>query len=64
MLQVQIGLNTTYVHVIGHSLGAHLSAYIGNTLKTRFGLTLGRITGNKIVLPPCICTQKYLTTLF
>lgn len=42
---VQVGVNTKYVHVIGHSLGAHLSGYIGNTLKTRFGLTLGRITG-------------------
>lgn len=31
--------------MIGHSLGAHLAGYVGNTLKTKYGLTLGRITG-------------------
>ncbi|RZC34310.1 inactive pancreatic lipase-related protein 1, partial [Asbolus verrucosus] len=34
-----------HVHCIGHSLGAHMSGYVGYTLKTQFNLTLGRITG-------------------
>ncbi|XP_018321173.1 pancreatic triacylglycerol lipase-like [Agrilus planipennis] len=34
-----------HVHCIGHSLGAHLSGYIGYTLMRDFGLKLGRITG-------------------
>lgn len=34
-----------HVHVIGHSLGAHLSGYIGYALLKQFNLTLGRITG-------------------
>ena len=59
MLQVHVGVNTKYIHIIGHSLGAHLSGYIGNTLKTRYGLTLGRITGNQSVISTLICTQKY-----
>lgn len=37
--------NLRHVHCIGHSLGAHLSGYIGYTLQRDFGLTLGRITG-------------------
>lgn len=31
--------------MIGHSLGAHLSGYVGYTLKHHFNCTLGRITG-------------------
>ncbi|KAF5301941.1 hypothetical protein FQR65_LT08676 [Abscondita terminalis] len=34
-----------HVHSIGHSLGAHLSAYIGYTLQKDFNLKLGRISG-------------------
>lgn len=34
-----------HVHMVGHSLGAHLSGYTGYTLQREFGLTLGRITG-------------------
>lgn len=33
------------VHIIGHSLGAHLSGYAGYALQRDFGLKLGRITG-------------------
>lgn len=33
------------MHVIGHSLGAHLMGYAGYHLKHDFGLDLGRITG-------------------
>uniref|UniRef100_A0A0A9XYG4 Pancreatic lipase-related protein 2 n=2 Tax=Lygus hesperus TaxID=30085 RepID=A0A0A9XYG4_LYGHE len=43
-LHKHLGVRTEWVHAIGHSLGAHLSGYIGNVLKTRFNLTLGRIS--------------------
>lgn len=36
--------NLDNVHMIGHSLGAHLSGYTGDKLKRGFGLSLGRIT--------------------
>lgn len=39
-----VGVKTEFCHAIGHSLGAHLSGYIGNVLKTKFKLTLGRIS--------------------
>ncbi|KAK9500473.1 hypothetical protein O3M35_001738 [Rhynocoris fuscipes] len=39
-----LGLKTEFCHVIGHSLGAHLAGYIGNTLITQYNLTLGRIS--------------------
>lgn len=37
--------NLERVHMIGHSLGAHLAGYAGYTLQKEFGLQLGRITG-------------------
>ncbi|XP_052900822.1 pancreatic triacylglycerol lipase-like [Anopheles moucheti] len=39
--------NLDNVHMIGHSLGAHLSGYAGSTLKNNpnLNLTIGRITG-------------------
>lgn len=37
--------NLDNVHMIGHSLGAHLSGYAGTVLQVDFGLKLGRITG-------------------
>lgn len=37
--------NLNKVHIIGHSLGAHLCGYTGYTLQKDFGLILGRITG-------------------
>ncbi|XP_014274569.1 pancreatic lipase-related protein 2 [Halyomorpha halys] len=43
-LNRDLGVKTEFCHSIGHSLGAHLSGYIGNVLKTKFHLTLGRIT--------------------
>lgn len=46
MLYEQVGLkNLDRVHMIGHSLGAHLSGYAGYTLQKEFGLKMGRITG-------------------
>lgn len=37
--------NLDKVHLIGHSLGAHLSGYAGDILQRDFGLKVGRITG-------------------
>lgn len=46
MIYQECGLpNLDRVHMIGHSLGAHLSGYAGYTLQREFGLQLGRITG-------------------
>lgn len=36
--------NLENVHLIGHSLGSHLSGYTGHTLQKEFNLALGRIT--------------------
>ncbi|XP_050075683.1 pancreatic triacylglycerol lipase-like [Anopheles maculipalpis] len=42
----QVGLkNLDNVHMIGHSLGSHLSGYTGYTLRKEYNVTLGRITG-------------------
>uniref|UniRef100_A0A182UI44 Lipase domain-containing protein n=1 Tax=Anopheles melas TaxID=34690 RepID=A0A182UI44_9DIPT len=42
----QLGLqNLDNVHMIGHSLGSHLSGYTGTMLRDTYNLTLGRITG-------------------
>ncbi|KAH8275908.1 hypothetical protein KR026_012470 [Drosophila bipectinata] len=37
--------NLSKVHIIGHSLGAHLSGYAGYHLQRDFGLKMNRITG-------------------
>lgn len=45
MLREQLRMrNLDNVHMIGHSLGAHLSGYTGSTLQKEFDLRLGRIT--------------------
>lgn len=45
MLYEELSLPNAYkVHMIGHSLGAHLCGYAGYYLQKDFGLTLGRIT--------------------
>ncbi len=41
----QAGLDTMRVHMVGHSLGAHLAGHVGDYLNKEWGLTLGRITG-------------------
>ncbi len=38
-------LDTMRVHMVGHSLGALLSGYVGETLRRRWSFKLGRITG-------------------
>lgn len=46
MIYEEVGLkDLDKVHMMGHSLGAHLSGYTGYTLQKDFGLMLGRITG-------------------
>lgn len=41
----QLGMKSLdNVHMFGHSLGAHLSGYTGDTLQRQFGTKLGRIT--------------------
>lgn len=40
-MQSIVGLEPENVHIIGHSLGAHIAGYAGKRLKN-----LGRITGD------------------
>lgn len=45
MIKEQLNMkNLDNVHMLGHSLGSHLSGYAGDTLQKQFGLKLGRIT--------------------
>lgn len=44
MVQLQM-THLDNVHMIGHSLGAHLSGYTGSTLSNDLNVTIGRITG-------------------
>lgn len=45
MVREQLNIhNLDNVHLFGHSLGAHLSGYTGDTLQRSFRLKLGRIT--------------------
>lgn len=37
--------NLSKVHIIGHSLGAHIAGYAGYTLQKDFNLKVGRISG-------------------
>ncbi|XP_071536367.1 pancreatic triacylglycerol lipase-like isoform X2 [Panulirus ornatus] len=43
-LKETVGVLPSHVHVVGHSLGAHLAGYTGHYLRAR-GEALGRITG-------------------
>lgn len=40
-----LGIHQDHIHFIGHSLGAHMAGYAGQTLQTEFNYKLGRITG-------------------
>ncbi|GFG30365.1 hypothetical protein Cfor_12942 [Coptotermes formosanus] len=44
-LIVQVGIQPELIHIIGHSLGAHMAAYAGQTIHRNFKYRLGRITG-------------------
>ncbi|XP_033610214.1 pancreatic triacylglycerol lipase isoform X2 [Cryptotermes secundus] len=44
-LIVQVGIQPELIHFIGHSLGAHMAAYTGQTVHRNFKYRLGRITG-------------------
>ncbi|KAG8228720.1 hypothetical protein J437_LFUL009402 [Ladona fulva] len=44
MLMEEGGVNPEKIHLIGHSLGSHLSGYVGHKMK-EFGARIGRITG-------------------
>lgn len=44
-LIVQVGIQPELIHLIGHSLGAHMAAYAGQTVQRHFRYKLGRITG-------------------
>ena len=41
-LQTTTGISMDLVHVIGHSLGAHIAGYVGNRIQG-----IGRITGRR-----------------
>ncbi|EAT36808.1 AAEL011144-PA [Aedes aegypti] len=46
MIYTETGMqNLDKIHLLGHSLGAHLCGYVGYYLQKDFGLRLGRITG-------------------
>ena len=44
---VAAGANLAKIHLIGHSLGAHIAGYAGERLSQAGGV--GRITGNSLV---------------
>lgn len=46
------GIEPSQMHAIGHSLGAHTSGYLGYTLRVRYHLNLGRITGKCYRMKP------------
>jgi len=46
-LQSRLGTSAAKVHVIGHSLGAHIAGYAGNTIQDQSNDQLARITGKK-----------------
>lgn len=37
--------NLTNFHLVGHSLGAHVSGFAGKSVQSTTGINLGRITG-------------------
>ncbi|XP_046392727.1 pancreatic triacylglycerol lipase-like isoform X2 [Ischnura elegans] len=44
LMMEEAGVNPVKIHLIGHSLGSHVSGYIGLQMK-EFGARIGRITG-------------------
>lgn len=50
MVHEVVNLKSERIHIIGHSLGAHLASYVGTALRRTFGMRLGRISGK---ITPC-----------
>lgn len=44
-LQLNYGVDASQVHVVGHSLGAHVAGAAGYWVQKQFGHKIGRITG-------------------
>lgn len=44
-LNANYSANLSNIHVVGHSLGAHIAAFAGKRVQNRTGVNLGRITG-------------------
>ena len=49
------GVSTKSVHIIGHSLGAHIAGYAGKRLANE-NFTLGRISGMELMSKGAIWT--------
>ena len=54
-----MGLNPDMLHLIGHSLGAHISGVAGSILKAD-NISIGRITGKTIAISLII---KYFVSI-
>ncbi|KAI4461544.1 lipase [Holotrichia oblita] len=54
------GISLSNVHLVGHSLGAHLSGFTGKNIQQQSGLTVGRITG----LDPAGPSFTYVTSSY
>ncbi|KAK9703917.1 Lipase [Popillia japonica] len=54
------GIPLSNVHLVGHSLGAHLSGFTGKNIQQQSGLTVGRITG----LDPAGPSFTYVTSSY
>lgn len=44
-LNANYSANLSNIHVVGHSLGAHIAGFAGKTIQNQTGTNLGRITG-------------------
>jgi pimeloyl-ACP methyl ester carboxylesterase len=49
LLHNQIITDLRQIHIVGHSLGAHVASQAGKFLFQRFGRKVARITGDAVV---------------